>query len=381
MSANWALGALLSIFGSTSSNLGQNIQKYSFTRNDLKAVSLQKKPLHDPVWIFGLGLVIFGSLGDFAALSMVAQSIVAPLGSFTLVTNILFAHFWLKEKLGYQEIIGTVLIILGSTLSVIFGDHSDPSYTDQDLLDLIGGGLFIAYVVVICTSVIAGLIWHFKVTPIREELQVLLSREHRAHELELGHPVADAHEAMIGVIEANHHSPAPVKAASTQNGTASSPPSSSQSPHPSTSSAAATSAVASGGAYHIVTIAQASSPKPRSHQLNGEHEEESHPADTVLVVEMPWTAEDAQRLSDLSVKFQPYATVHPLLLCALGGVLGAQSVLFSKCFSVLLATSLQGNNQMLFFFPWVCFIAMFICIFSQLYFTAKALSFYGALCE
>jgi hypothetical protein len=29
-------------------------------------------------WLSGLGLVIFGSLGDFAALSMVAQSIVAP---------------------------------------------------------------------------------------------------------------------------------------------------------------------------------------------------------------------------------------------------------------------------------------------------------------
>jgi hypothetical protein len=38
--------------------------------------------------------VIFGSLGDFAALSMVAQSIVAPLASTTLVTNVIFAHFW-----------------------------------------------------------------------------------------------------------------------------------------------------------------------------------------------------------------------------------------------------------------------------------------------
>lgn len=44
-------------------------------------------------WLSGLGLVIFGSLGDFAALSMVAQSIVAPLASTTLVTNVLFAHF------------------------------------------------------------------------------------------------------------------------------------------------------------------------------------------------------------------------------------------------------------------------------------------------
>lgn len=30
------------------------------------------------LWIFGLVLVIVGSLGDFAALSMAAQSIVAP---------------------------------------------------------------------------------------------------------------------------------------------------------------------------------------------------------------------------------------------------------------------------------------------------------------
>src|SRR5436309_1317100 len=97
---SWAVGALLSLFGSTASNLGVNVQKHSLTREARLDAAHRKPPLKQKGYIIGLGLIVFGSLGDFAALSMVAQSIIAPLASFALVTNICFAHFWLQESVG-----------------------------------------------------------------------------------------------------------------------------------------------------------------------------------------------------------------------------------------------------------------------------------------
>lgn len=91
---SWATGALLSLFGSTAGNLGVNCQKYSLTLEGRKPLG-QRRPFYKQKrYVLGLALIIFGSLGDFAALSMVAQSVIAPLGSFTLVANICFAHFW-----------------------------------------------------------------------------------------------------------------------------------------------------------------------------------------------------------------------------------------------------------------------------------------------
>jgi len=67
---------MLSVLGSIASNLGVNIQKFSFIRQSRRMPN-QRATSHwkDLYWLSGLGLVILGSLGDFAALSMVAQSI------------------------------------------------------------------------------------------------------------------------------------------------------------------------------------------------------------------------------------------------------------------------------------------------------------------
>jgi drug/metabolite transporter (DMT)-like permease len=141
----WYYGAVLSVLGSVASNLGVNIQKYSFMQNEQKSLSNRKKYHSDPKWWLGLTMVIFGSLGDFAALGLAAQSIVAPIGSITLVANVFFAHYWLKESITWKELVGTGLIITGSVLSVAFGDHKNDNYTIDDLKSFYGGTTFIFY--------------------------------------------------------------------------------------------------------------------------------------------------------------------------------------------------------------------------------------------
>ena len=133
--AAWLLGAMLSIVGSVLSNLGVNTQKYAFMQNEAKALDARKSYKRMPLWWLGLFLVIIGSLGDFAALGMAAQSIVAPIGATTLVFNILFAHFWLKEGLSKKDFVGTFLVIIGSVAAVSFGDHEEKIYTMEILID------------------------------------------------------------------------------------------------------------------------------------------------------------------------------------------------------------------------------------------------------
>ena len=60
-----------------------------------------------------------GALCDFGALSFAPQSVIMPVGSFTLVANVMFAHFWLGEALGNMDIMGTVLIVVGATLIAV----------------------------------------------------------------------------------------------------------------------------------------------------------------------------------------------------------------------------------------------------------------------
>jgi len=84
----WVAGAFTSIVGSVCSNLGVNVQKYSFNKEEKKPLNKRRKYIKMPGYWIGIALVIIGALGDFVALGMAAQSIVAPIGAITLVRHL-----------------------------------------------------------------------------------------------------------------------------------------------------------------------------------------------------------------------------------------------------------------------------------------------------
>jgi hypothetical protein len=55
---------------------GLNFQKLSHARAQKEGIGNDRNYMKDKIWILGLGLVIFGSIFDFAALAFAAQSIV-----------------------------------------------------------------------------------------------------------------------------------------------------------------------------------------------------------------------------------------------------------------------------------------------------------------
>ena len=169
----WYIGAGLSILGSIGSNLGINIQKYSFLQNAQLPIDQQRAYTKQPGWAIGLALVILGSVGDFAALALAAQSIITPIGSVTLVANMVFAHFWLKETLSRRDMIGTVLIIAGSVLTVSFGDHSDPKYNLSDFRRFFGltSSLLYTFIILAVSSAMYAVILYLR--PIKSRIITL----------------------------------------------------------------------------------------------------------------------------------------------------------------------------------------------------------------
>lgn len=77
--------------------------------------------------------MILGALMDFAAFGFAAQSLIAPLGSVTLICNAVLAPYILGETIARMDIISTCIIAGGCSLSIAFGEHSTRFYSLEDL--------------------------------------------------------------------------------------------------------------------------------------------------------------------------------------------------------------------------------------------------------
>eukprot|EP00494_Astrolonche_serrata_P017397 UN17581 len=81
------------------------------------------------MWCIGfVFLIIFPLPLDLYAMANTPQSLPAPLSSFTLLFNALFAHFFQDETMVWLDAVSTGLICLGSSLSTATGEHIEPVY-------------------------------------------------------------------------------------------------------------------------------------------------------------------------------------------------------------------------------------------------------------
>lgn len=132
----WYVGVILSIVGSICTNMGVNMQKYSFMSEAKRSIKMKRGYFRQPLWVLGayvrslvlvalgslfvcvcvcvwlihiaefnessislgLALVVGGSGLDFVALGFLPQSLATPVGGSTMVANVVFASLFLKEK-------------------------------------------------------------------------------------------------------------------------------------------------------------------------------------------------------------------------------------------------------------------------------------------
>lgn len=110
------------------------------------------------IWIAGFFGIVGGALGDFAALAYGAQSVVAPLGSLTLVANVIIAPLFLGETITRSDLYSTMLIVAGCIVAVAFASHKDCLYTLHQLFDLYKQPSFYVYATVVVLMVVGMLL-------------------------------------------------------------------------------------------------------------------------------------------------------------------------------------------------------------------------------
>ncbi|KAF0698823.1 Aste57867_10572 [Aphanomyces stellatus] len=160
----WYVGVILGIGASVCTNMGVNLQKYSFMREAKKPAGAKRSYLVQPLWMIGLWLVIFGSLGDFAALGFIPQTLAVPVGGSTIVANVFFAHKFLHEAFSKRDGIGTALILTGIIVVAAFADKSNGCHTLDELIHLYGQPFFVAYgvSVVVIIATLYGFVFHVR---------------------------------------------------------------------------------------------------------------------------------------------------------------------------------------------------------------------------
>ncbi|KAF1772976.1 Magnesium transporter NIPA [Phytophthora cactorum] len=149
----WYVGVILAVVGSICTNMGVNLQKFSFMREAKgRTVGDKRGYFRQPLWVIGLLLVVGGSILDFVALGFMPQSLATPVGGSTMVANVAFASLFLKEKFTKSDAIGTALVLLGIIVVAIFAEKESACYTVHELIALYREPLFAVYATLMCVS-------------------------------------------------------------------------------------------------------------------------------------------------------------------------------------------------------------------------------------
>lgn len=174
------IGACLAIGGNLLISVAMNIQKYSLSRiaaqqaQETTTSATSSEPssskkeektllvvteassvppesyLRSKLWWLGITVMIIGEVGNFMAYGFGPASVVAPLGTTTVVVNAYIAIIFLGEKLRWQDVIGTYIIIVGAFLIITFSTQQDTQLTASQIRDHLLAWPFILYFIAEC---------------------------------------------------------------------------------------------------------------------------------------------------------------------------------------------------------------------------------------
>ncbi|ESS33073.1 magnesium transporter NIPA [Toxoplasma gondii VAND] len=119
LSALWPAGVCVVFIGSWAGALGDTMVRRAYMEagDDVSSSVMLKRPL----FVFGMLLtIVLDPICTFVALLFAPSSIVTPFAGVHIFWAVLIAHFWLKEYMGYWEKCGSVGIVTGVMLMVVF---------------------------------------------------------------------------------------------------------------------------------------------------------------------------------------------------------------------------------------------------------------------
>lgn len=140
-------GILLLLVGCVSANLGTNVMKLAINKRLEQPTELRKRLSRTPQWLGGFGMFVVGTSLNFAAFKFAAQSLLSGLSSVQFLSQVLFSHFILHEKVHSSSLAGVGAIIAGCVLLVAFGTKTSRNYGPEELAALYGRSAYVCYLI------------------------------------------------------------------------------------------------------------------------------------------------------------------------------------------------------------------------------------------
>uniref|UniRef100_A0A7M5TTJ0 Uncharacterized protein n=1 Tax=Clytia hemisphaerica TaxID=252671 RepID=A0A7M5TTJ0_9CNID len=152
------IGVVLAIIGNLLISVSMNVQKYSHTM--LKESN--KSYVKSPTWWCGIILMVIGEVGNFTAYAFAPASLVAPLGTTTVIANAVIAVVFLKETVRYQDFLGITLAIVGAFLLINFSKKNETILNAEEIMEYAKHLPFILYLVLEISVFILLVYFHHK---------------------------------------------------------------------------------------------------------------------------------------------------------------------------------------------------------------------------
>lgn len=118
------IGVAASALGSIILNLGLNLQRLAQMRLLERPPDERRPYVLDPLWLLGFLVFAVGNAGDAVGLAFTPQSVITPLGSFSVISNLFFARLLLGERIGLATLAAVALIVAGVVTIVGTADAS-----------------------------------------------------------------------------------------------------------------------------------------------------------------------------------------------------------------------------------------------------------------
>ncbi|KAI0650140.1 DUF803-domain-containing protein [Trametes meyenii] len=109
--------------------------------------------LKSKLWWLGFLLMNIGEVGNFISYAFAPASVVAPLGTFALIANCIFAPLMLGERFRKRDFIGIMIAIIGAVTVVLSANPSDTRLDPRSLIEAITQRPFEIYAIVYAVGI------------------------------------------------------------------------------------------------------------------------------------------------------------------------------------------------------------------------------------
>ena len=119
MAPKFVVGVALSLGGCCLLSLGLNVEKLSILKNADLPKAAQRIFYKQWRWVCGFGIFLAGNILNATALGYASASLLAPLGSFSIIANMFCSWLLIGEHVTTHDVLCTLVIVAGAFLAVL----------------------------------------------------------------------------------------------------------------------------------------------------------------------------------------------------------------------------------------------------------------------